>query len=79
MRDQGMGLEGPKPVEIRGKPLHCLICGNGEFFTGRGLVITHGATAVGWELNNPKADLAACTACGYLHSFLDSLEDEGWG
>jgi hypothetical protein len=69
-----MRFDGPNPMGIGDRLLVCLVCGNDEFYTGQGLVITDGATAVGLEVRNPKADLASCSACGHLHTFLESQE-----
>ena len=59
-----------EPVEIEGRPLHCLVCHNATFW--RRAATVHGGVASFFELEwlSPSAVLFVCDHCGYIHWFL---------
>ena len=57
-------------VDIKGKPLTCVICGEKEFWERETLMNTAGATFLGFDWANKPATNYVCGNCGYVHWFL---------
>jgi hypothetical protein len=66
------GRDEPETATVRGKPLKCVVCGNVTFWEKRAQL--HGAFLsfldLEW-LGSPTCDCLVCSACGYVHWFLD--------
>lgn len=56
-------LPSPTSVEIRGKVLHCLVCGYHEFWRREARV----EQSFSYD---PRAICYECDYCGYLHWFI---------
>jgi predicted nucleic-acid-binding Zn-ribbon protein len=68
-----MGLFGkdePETATVHGKPLHCIVCGNEQFWQKRAQLHTAGLTFFDLEWASPTCDCLVCSACGYVHWFL---------
>jgi predicted nucleic-acid-binding Zn-ribbon protein len=57
-------------IEINGKPLHCLICENENFFTRQAQLNTATATFFKFDWANASGTCYVCAECGYIHWFL---------
>ena len=66
----GSSKEDPEPVEVAGRALGCLVCGNRSFWHKRAQV--HGAMSSFFDMEwaTPSADCAVCSQCGYIHWFM---------
>lgn len=61
--------DNPRKVQVRGKDLHCLLCGNTSFKLLRTNLPSAGASLMGTEWGSPAVNAFGCTACGFLHLF----------
>jgi predicted nucleic-acid-binding Zn-ribbon protein len=59
-------------VNVAGKPLACVVCGNGRFAYREVKLNTTGLTFFDLDWLNRSGVGAICTACGYLHTFVDA-------
>jgi hypothetical protein len=66
------GKEQPEEVTVHGKPLSCVICQNGSFYQRRAQLHGPVATLLNLEWTAPTASCVICSACGYVHWFLQS-------
>jgi len=55
---------------VRGKPLHCIVCGNEQFWQKRAQLHTGLLSFFDLEWASPTCDCLVCSACGYVHWFL---------
>lgn len=60
----------PLSIEIRGKPLKCLVCGHDEFHTRDAQLNTAGMSFLNLDWINPTGRCYICARCGYIHWFL---------
>ena len=60
----------PMGVEINGKPLACLLCGNDSFSKREAQLNTAGASFLGFDWANRTGVCYVCAKCGYIHWFL---------
>jgi len=68
-----MGLFGkdePETATVRGKPLHSIVCGNEQFWQKRAQLHTGLLSFFDLEWASPTCDCLVCSACGYVHWFL---------
>jgi hypothetical protein len=64
------GPSAPMPMSIRGKPLHCAICGHDHFLRREAQLNTAAATFFGFDWANESGACFVCHNCGYIHWFL---------
>ncbi|HLP76111.1 MAG TPA: hypothetical protein VK327_04270 [Candidatus Paceibacterota bacterium] len=57
-------------VEIKGKVLKCLVCGNDEFHKREAQLNTSAASFFGFDWANKSGVCYVCASCGYIHWFL---------
>jgi hypothetical protein len=62
--------EAPAPMTIRGKPLHCVICGQDRFLRKEAQLNTAVSSFFGFDWSNPSGTCFICHNCGYIHWFL---------
>lgn len=62
--------DGTLAVEVAGKKLACLICGNTAFHERDTLLNTRAATFFKMDWANASATNYVCTACCFVHWFL---------
>jgi predicted nucleic-acid-binding Zn-ribbon protein len=68
-----MGLfSRPKPVTaaVHDKPIACLVCGGGEFWTREIKLNTTGMELFDLAWANQSALGLVCASCGYVHEFV---------
>jgi hypothetical protein len=58
------------PRTIAGRPLHCPVCGHGQFWKRWTLMNTPGLTFFGVEWANKQAENFVCASCGHVLWFL---------
>jgi predicted nucleic-acid-binding Zn-ribbon protein len=66
------GKDEPETATVRGKPFRCLACSNETFWQQRAQL--HGGVASLFDIEwlvSPTCDLLVCSACGYVHWFLE--------
>lgn len=63
--------DAPKPMDLLGKPLKCLACGGGRFWTRTQRMETGGFVQPRARLDDPDVRLAICSACGFVHHFVE--------
>jgi ribosomal protein L37E len=61
-------MKGPQRVHVKGSPLTCQVCGAETFDHRTATLTTSGIANSGF---NKRSDLAVCSECGYVHTFLD--------
>lgn len=61
--------DGCVEVSVHGKPLACVVCGNGSFHERDSLLNTRLATFFNFDWANAAAINYICTRCGYIHWF----------
>jgi DNA-directed RNA polymerase subunit M/transcription elongation factor TFIIS len=66
----GRSNEKPAPVEIKGHPLHCEVCGHDAFWYRQAQLNTAMASFLNFDWLNPSATCYICDGCGYVHWFL---------
>lgn len=60
----------PIGVEVQGRELKCLICGNDAFWKREAQLNTATATFFNFDWTNPSGVCYVCAKCGYIHWFL---------
>jgi predicted nucleic-acid-binding Zn-ribbon protein len=58
-------------VVVAGRPLQCVVCGADRFAYREVKLNTTGLTFFDLDWLNKSGVGAVCTACGYLHTFVD--------
>jgi predicted nucleic-acid-binding Zn-ribbon protein len=61
--------DGCVEVAVAGKPLACVVCGNGTFHERNSLLNTRLATFFNVDWANAQAANYICARCGYIHWF----------
>ena len=70
-----LSKEEPVPFEVRtGEKLTCRVCTSDLFFMTKGQLNTAAASFFGMDWTNPTAACVVCSACGFIHWFLDPDE-----
>ena len=62
--------DGAIEVTLGGKPLTCVVCGNGRYHERGSLLNTRGGEFFGFAWADEKATNFVCTKCGYVFWFL---------
>jgi predicted nucleic-acid-binding Zn-ribbon protein len=64
------GKSEPETVEVNGKSLRCVVCGNDTFHSREAQL--HGAVATFFDIEwtSPTATCYVCADCSYIHWFL---------
>lgn len=57
-------------VEIQGRELKCLVCGNDSFWKREAQLHTQGLSFLNLEWTSPTGVCYVCSKCGYIHWFL---------
>lgn len=63
------------PVEVEGRPLHCLVCSHDRFWEQH---LQLGSALFSFLDPESSAHCAVCARCGYVHMFLPkgTVEDD---
>ena len=63
------------PVEVQGRPLHCLVCSHDRFWEQH---LQLGSALFSFLDPESSAHCAVCARCGYVHMFLPkgTVEDD---
>lgn len=65
----------PRLATVRGRALHCLVCGGGEFWDREVKLNSSGMEFFGLAWANRSALGLLCATCGYVHEFVgDEVE-----
>jgi hypothetical protein len=64
------GKEEPEEVTVNDVSMRCLICRNVTFYRRRAQLHGPVATLFNLEWTAPTAECVICSACGYVHWFL---------
>ncbi len=57
-------------IEVQGKQLQCLVCGNQTFRKRQAQLNTSGAEFLNLGWANQAANCLVCEKCGYIHWFV---------
>jgi len=60
----------PIGVDIRGRPLACLVCGHEGFWKREAQLNTAAASFFNFDWANRSGLCYVCAQCGYIHWFL---------
>ena len=63
------GEEKPHGVDVRDRPLRCLVCQHNTFYRRQAQMHGQLATIFNVEWSAPTCDCVVCSQCGYVHSF----------
>jgi formate-dependent nitrite reductase cytochrome c552 subunit len=66
------GTEDPEVVEVKGRPLCCLVCQHGTFYQRSAQLHSGVATFFNLEWASPTCICVVCSECGHIHWFLPS-------
>ncbi len=60
----------PINVQIHGRDLKCLVCGNDDFIKREAQLNSSGMSFLNMEWAGPSGVCYVCAKCGYIHWFL---------
>lgn len=61
--------EEAKTVDINGRELRCVVCGNNQFWQREAQLNTAAASFFNFDWANPSGICVICEDCGYIHWF----------
>lgn len=72
-----MSANGTRYESRVSKPITCVHCGHDRFEEGRALLNTRGLSFFDLDWLNRGATTLTCTACGYVHWFVQNVKKIG--